>query len=63
MTLSILCITRAEPFAVPFLHEMARVATVCDGQLVVAFDGPPQCGCDTALTFDAPNVVTIQVKS
>ena len=63
MTLSILVITKVEPFAVPFLTEMAQVAKVCNAEFVIAVDGTPQCGCDTPLLFDVPRQVVLTVRS
>lgn len=37
--LSILCVTRAEAYAMPFLEEMVRVAGLCGADLVFAGDG------------------------
>ncbi len=39
MTLSILCITRAEPFALPFLRAMDTLATGLGAELVIGADG------------------------
>lgn len=39
-TLTILCVTRAEPCALPFLEDMAGVAYHLDARLLIAADGP-----------------------
>ncbi len=39
MLLSILCVTKAEPFARPFLLEMHRLAQAASAELVLAGDG------------------------
>lgn len=41
MRLSILCITRAEACVLPFLHDMQRLAALCEAELVIAADGRP----------------------
>ncbi len=39
MDLSIMCVTKAEPFAIPFLQQMATLASNLDAELIVGLDG------------------------
>lgn len=38
-TLSVLCVTRAERRAIPFIKSLGALATVCDAEFVIAADG------------------------
>lgn len=38
--LSIVCVTKAEPYALPFLEHLSLVASKTNAQLVIAADGP-----------------------
>lgn len=40
MTLTLLTVTRAEPYALPFIAELEDVAGILDAELVIAADGP-----------------------
>lgn len=42
MYLSIVCVTKLEPFALPFLRHMEEVCELVQAQFVVAIDGVPQ---------------------
>lgn len=61
MSLSILCISKLEAFALPFIMEMSRLAAVLDAQLVLAADGPEAFAQATTMSYHRlPTIVGVQ---
>lgn len=57
---SLLCITKAEPFALPFLHQMSILADLLKTEFILAVDAPIESYLQKVRTIVATQYVAVQ---